>query len=249
MSNTVQVTNISKTTTKQSLHDFFTFCGKITEIDLKDVDPKVATIHFEKANAAKTALMLNGGALDGSSLIVTSDTVREDDPHHEDSAPPPGGVPFEQSDKPRAGIAAEYLAKGYVLSDNILQKAIELDNTHGISNRFLSYFTSIDKAVGSKVAGPDQTVTGKVSSTLADASVRARSMDEQRGISKSAGDYYKTALSSPFGQTVFSFYSSTTKRVQDIHEEARRMADTHKATAPSGASTSTPPAPTSGEKA
>lgn len=57
------------------------------------------------------------------------------------------GAPLEQSDKPRAGskhppvsfnlqvakptcdrlVAAEYLAKGYKLSDNILQRAIHLD--------------------------------------------------------------------------------------------------------------------------
>lgn len=55
------------------------------------------------------------------------------------------GAPLDQSDKPRAGsehapvsfigcktnlcclVAAEYLAKGYKLSDGILQQAIHLD--------------------------------------------------------------------------------------------------------------------------
>lgn len=42
--------------------------------------------------------------------------------------------------------------------------------------------------------------------------------------------YYSKAISSPFGQKVFSFYTSTTKQVRDIHEEARRIAGQHKAT-------------------
>ena len=103
-------------------------------------------IHFEKASAAKTALMLNGGTLDGAHLSVTSPTEHPDeDPaahaHHH-------GGPPDQADKPRAGIAAEYLARGYTLSDQILQRAIELDQQHGISNRFLSYIQGLDTTLG-----------------------------------------------------------------------------------------------------
>jgi hypothetical protein len=73
-------------------------------------------IHFEKSSSAKTALMvyssrvaisdppltllrskLNGGTLDGATLIVNSDTVHQDE-HHDDHT-----KPIEQSDKPRAG--------------------------------------------------------------------------------------------------------------------------------------------------
>jgi hypothetical protein len=78
------------------LHDFFTFCGTISSIDYKEKEGE-ATISFEKPNAAKTALILNGGALDGSTLAVTSDVVHQDEEHQ----PTPGT--YEQSDKPRAG--------------------------------------------------------------------------------------------------------------------------------------------------
>jgi hypothetical protein len=79
--------------------------------------------------------------LDGASLTVTSDVA-----HQDEEEPLKEGVPIEQSDKPRAGskhktwggifcgfltgitVAAEYLAKGYVLSDNILQQAIDMDS-------------------------------------------------------------------------------------------------------------------------
>lgn len=73
------------------------FCGKITSID-HDASEQTATVHFEKPSAAKTALMLNGGSLDGSTLTVTSEKE-----HHDERPTSAGdGVHFEQSDKPRA---------------------------------------------------------------------------------------------------------------------------------------------------
>ncbi|KAJ6620751.1 hypothetical protein B0H10DRAFT_2020438 [Mycena sp. CBHHK59/15] len=226
MTHSVHVSGVAPTTTETHLHDFFT----IESIDFKGT---TATIHFEKSSAAKTALMLNGGTLDSATLSVTSETEHHDEEQTE------GGTHIEQSDKPRAGIAAEYLAKGYTLSDTILTRAIEIDNKQGISKRFLSYLQSVDTTVGAKALGPDQTISGK----------QAKSVDEQKGYSKSAGDffhqYYSKALSSPFGQRVREFYTSTSKQVLDIHEEARRIAVEHKtaSTSPPVAETTPAPAP------
>ncbi|KAI0051061.1 hypothetical protein FA95DRAFT_1554874 [Auriscalpium vulgare] len=225
MTYAINVSGIAPQTTEQQLHDFFSFCGKISSIDfISTTTPKTATVHFEKASAAKTALMLNGGNLDGAHLDVHSDTVHPD----EEEQPHTPGHPIDQSDKPRAGIAAEYLAKGYVLSDGILQRAIQLDNEKGISKRFLGYFQSLDTTVGSKALGPDQTISGKVTAALQSATQQARAVDEQKGISKGANDYYTRALSSSWGQRVRAFYTDTSKQVLDIHEEARRIAATQK---------------------
>jgi len=227
MSSSVHVSSIGPSTTKDHLHDFFTFCGKITSIDY-DEKAHSATIHFEKSQAAKTALMLNGGTLDGTQLSVTShhdghsaSGESKQEGHHEEGT-------FDQSDKPRAGIAAEYLARGYSLSDQILQRAIELDNQHGISTRFISYIQNLDTTVGAKALGPNKTISGKVQESLQQAHTRARSVDEQKGYSKTASDYYSKALSSPFGQKVKFFYTTTSKQILDIHEEARHLADLHK---------------------
>ncbi|EGN98110.1 hypothetical protein SERLA73DRAFT_138379 [Serpula lacrymans var. lacrymans S7.3] len=229
---TVNVSGISPSTTETHLHDFFSFCGNIKSIDHKESDAssKSVAIHFEKPSAAHTALMLNGGHLDDATLHVTSTSVHPD--HHDNEEHHPGAH-IEQSDKPRAGIAAEYIAKGYKLSDHILQRAIELDNNQGISKRFLSYMQGLDTSVGKRALGPDQTISGKVQSTLQGATTRAKTIDEQKGYTKSAHEYYSKALSSPFGQKVFSFYTTTSKQVLDIHEEARRIADEHKAQQPS----------------
>ena len=83
---------------------------------------------------------LNGGPLNGATLSVTTET---DLPQHEDDHD--DERPIDQSDKPRAGsksiyahisttpltnlvVMAEYLAKGYMLQDHILQRAIEMDS-------------------------------------------------------------------------------------------------------------------------
>ena len=58
----------------------------------------------------------------------------------------------------------------------------------GISNRFLSYFQSLDKAAGHHALGPDQTISRKVQGTLDAASQRAKTVDEQGGYSRAAQD-------------------------------------------------------------
>ena len=133
--------------------------------------------------------MLNGGTLDGATITVTSPTEppAHDDSHHEG--------PIDQSDKPRAGIAAEYLAKGYKLSDTVLQRAIELDTQHGISKRFLSYLQSLDTTLGQKALGPDQTISAKVQEKLVQAQEQAKTIDQQKGISTKAGDVRSFNLS------------------------------------------------------
>lgn len=262
----VHVANLSETTTEKNLSDFFTFCGKIASIDF-DAATKSATIHFENPSAAKTALMLNGGSLDGSPISVTSEVEHEDahsDDHHDDTRP------IQQTDKPRAAIAAEYLAKGYTLSDNVLQRAIDIDQKQGISKRFLNYFRSLDTTLGQKLFGAKHTeptvtekgkeplgetseagaasnlgrhptVTGKAQETVAGIREKARSMDEQGGYTKSASDYYTKAIQSPFGQKVYAFYSSTSKQVLDIHEEAKRISADQKGTTATPAPTGVAP--------
>ena len=55
--------------------------------------------------------------------------------------------------------------------------------------------------------------------------------------------YYSRALASPFGQKVKAFYTTTSKQVLDIHEEARRIHETHKSATPSstGVGSAAPP--------
>ncbi|KAI6147264.1 hypothetical protein BKA82DRAFT_1001949 [Pisolithus tinctorius] len=222
----VKVSGIGKDTSELMLRDFFSFCGKITNIELKEDHQKSAIVTFERPSAAKTALMLDGGTLNGATLHVTSDAEHAEQAEPQEHPSPVRHI--EQSDKPRAGIAAEYLAKGYQLSDHVLQRAIEIDNKQGISKKFLSYFNGLDTSIGQRALGPEQTISGKVQSTYYQARDRAMSIDEQKGLSKAAHEYYSKALASPVGQKVLSFYTNTSKQVFDIHEEARRIVGQHK---------------------
>lgn len=58
----------------------------------------------------------------------------------------------------------------------------------GISKRFLSYFHSLDTSIGARALGPDQTISGKVQSTVNAATQQAKSVDEQKGFTKTAND-------------------------------------------------------------
>jgi hypothetical protein len=122
---------------------------------------------------------------------------------------------IEQEDKPRSRIVAEYLAHGYVLGDQALHRAIELDSKHGISHRFTQALSNFDN----KTKATD----------------KARSLDASYGVTNRAGaswrglnSYFEKALGTPTGQKVVEFYSKSEKQVMDIHAEALRLANLKK---------------------
>ncbi|PTU18456.1 hypothetical protein P175DRAFT_0503251 [Aspergillus ochraceoroseus IBT 24754] len=178
--------------------------------------PKSASVTFEKDAAAKTALLLDQTQL-GSAVVhvkaaQTLDEIAGSHSATAAEAKDENNHTLEQEDKPRSRIVAEYLAHGYVISDNAIQKAITLDQKHGFSSRFTAALTNFDKKTH--------------------ASDRARGLDESYQISNKAAsgwqglnNYFEKALSTPSGQKLLDFYTRTDKQVRDIHNEARRLAD------------------------
>jgi hypothetical protein len=137
--------------------------------------------------------------LAGAQATGTGET-NEEEPH------------IPQEDKPRSRIVAEYLAHGYVVSDNAIMKAIALDKKHGVSSRFTSALSNFDKKYN--------------------ATERAKGIDDSYQISNKAAtgwrglsSYFEKALGHPSGQKLRDFYVQTDKQVRDIHAEARRLAD------------------------
>ncbi|OJJ58644.1 hypothetical protein ASPSYDRAFT_45034 [Aspergillus sydowii CBS 593.65] len=218
---TVHVSGIASSTSDKEVQDFFSFCGKIVNISVTPTSseanaPKSASVTFEKDAAAKTALLLDQTQLGPSVVTVKAAQSLEDiageqgtsaaqakDENHND---------IEQEDKPRSRILAEYLAHGYAISDQALQRAIALDQKHGFSSRFTSVLSNFDKKTG--------------------ATDRARGLDESYKLSDKAASgwrglhsYFEKALGTPSGQKLRDFYSQTDKQVRDIHNEARRLAD------------------------
>ena len=116
-----------------------------------------------------------------------------------------------QEDKPRSRIVAEYLAHGYAISDKAIERAINLDQQHGVSNRFVSALTNFNEKYK---------VTEK-----------SRGMDERYGVSTKAQQgwlglqsYFEKAASTPTGQKLRGFYEQGSKQVMDVHNEARHLA-------------------------
>jgi len=236
---TVHVKNISKETSEKEVKDFFSFCGKISSIEITPSgDTQSATVSFGKETAAKTALLLDNTQLGATHVQVSSATgSSEDDGSHFTHNADRDSDEITQEEKPRSRIIAEYLAHGYVIGDQASQRAIDLDQKHGVSSRFLSTLQTMDQKT--------------------QASSKAKSVDQSYGVTQKATSllsgltsYYEKAAGTPTGQKLVNFYTQTSKQVQDIHAEARRLADlkkeetaTHK---PAGTEKTTSTAPPPG---
>jgi len=237
----VHVSNIASSTSEKEVRDFFSFCGKITSLTLTpssgEADAsKSATVTFEKETAAKTALLLDNTQLGPAAVHVEAahsiDDIAGSHAASASEAKDENQHDIEQEDKPRSRIVAEYLAHGYMISDQAIQQAISLDNKHGFSTRFTNALSSFDK----KLSATD----------------RAKGLDQKYKISDQAASgwrglnsYFEKALDTPTGQKVRDFYMQTDKQVRDIHSEARRLADLKSGKT----SDSTTAAPTSTEQA
>lgn len=142
-----------------------------------------------------------------------------------------------------------YIALSPLILTTTVRRFPSPTEKQGISERFISYFRSIDSSLGQKALGPDQTISGKVQSSVSGGISQAKSFDEQKGVTKTVGDvsaspivrprvvltivaqYYTRTLSSSFGSKVQTFYTTTAKHIQDIHEEAKRLAGWNKTNA------------------
>ncbi|KAI1073708.1 hypothetical protein F5B20DRAFT_566081 [Whalleya microplaca] len=214
---TVLVKNISGESQDKEVEDFFTFCGKITDIKVTPGanGTKDASVTFEKETAAKTAQLLNNTELRGARISVAPADGKLDDGTPHTSNVDRDTDEITQEEKPRSRILAEYLAHGYVIGDATLQRAIDLDHQHGVTSRFMTTLQKLDQKYH--------------------ASDRAKAADQSYGISTRANSifhglssYFEKATSSPTGQRLVKFYTESQRQVQDIHAEARRLAELKK---------------------
>jgi len=216
MATTVHVKNIASQTSEQEVRDFFSFCGKISNLSVTQEgdNSKSASVTFEKESAAKTALLLDSTQLGKSQVHVTA-ASNIDDVASKAGAAVSSSTNDEhiaQEDKPRSRIFAEYLAHGYTVSDSVIEKALQLDTKHGVSSRFTSALSTFDQRT-------------KTTDT-------AKSLDTKYGVSDKAStawggltSYFEKALGTPTGQKLREFYVQGDKQVRDVHTEARRLAD------------------------
>ncbi|KAL2175025.1 uncharacterized protein P884DRAFT_229051 [Thermothelomyces heterothallicus CBS 202.75] len=221
MATTVHVKNIGAQTEDKEIKDFFSFCGKISSIDItSEGETKSATVNFEKETAARTALLLNHTQLGGNEITVTGDNVSTPPPQESSADAAERGADdvssvLTQEEKPRSRILAEILAHGYLVADQGLQKAIALDEQHNITARFVKTLRQLDERTH--------------------ATDHARAADASYGITQRASSlltglnsYFEKASNTPTGKRIVDFYTTSQRQVQDIHNEARRLAELKK---------------------
>jgi hypothetical protein len=210
--NTVHVTNISSSTSEKEIKDFFSFCGKISDIKVTPTgETQEAKVIFEKETAAKTALLLDNTQLGRTQVSVSGAEGAKE----VDDSPVKDSDEITQEQKPRSRIIAEYLAHGYTIGDTAAQRALDMDKKHGLSARFLQTLQNLDNKYHAtekaKTADQSYGITAKA-----------------QGVFHSLVSYYEKAAETPTGKKIVDFYSQTAQQVEDIHKEARRLADLKK---------------------
>merc|ERR1712093_387466 len=221
---TVKIDNLSSSTTKEGLSAFLGFCGSIEDISISGTS---GTVTFAKESAAKTAELLSGGSLDGSVLTIHSTASHSTADHDEEHAE---GSDIAQESKPRTAVIAEVLSHGYILGDKAIEKAIELDHSYGISARFLNFFKPLTQQFTEKASELNQQhhISEKAVNAAKDTDAKLNVKDNVNKATQIGKQYYSSALQSPLGSKVSQFYTQTSKQVVDVHEEARRIANSRK---------------------
>jgi RNA recognition motif-containing protein len=216
MATTVHVEGISTKTSEDEIKSFFSFCGKISSLSVKPTGPdtQAASVTFEKPAAAKTALLLDNTQLGPNSVHVSAsksiDELADESKKPEDASKDAHDV--EQEDKPRSRIIAEYLAHGYAISDQAIERALALDQQHGISTKFTSALKNFDQRFHA---------TEKAQAVDTKFGVTEKLAAGWRGLSS----YFDKAAGTPTGQKLREFYIAGNKQVIDVHNEARHLAN------------------------
>lgn len=210
------------------LHDFFSFCGAVTSVTLLGPENGLGrySVEFELAKAAQTALLLDEAELAGVPIRVAGLT---------EAAPPEpassGALTGDilQEEKPKAAILAQLLAKGYVLSDDLIARAVKVDAEKGYSARFRAFVAELEKYVG--LDDPNSRASAGYSA--AQSTVASWSEREWPNLQF----YFDKAALHP---RVHSYYQLLQKEVADVHQEANRLYALAKAQDPAPAAAPAP---------
>jgi hypothetical protein len=170
-------------------------------------------VTFEKETAAKTALLLDNTQLGSTQVSVSSATGGDDFGHHTNEER--DSDELTQEEKPRSRIIAEYLAHGYRIGDQAIQKSIELDNKHGVSDRFLKTLQNLDAKYHA---------TDKAKAADSQYQVTQKATTAYNSLLTGLSSYYEKASGTPTGQKLVNFYTQAQVQALDVHNEAKRLA-------------------------
>ncbi|KAI7858407.1 hypothetical protein BDC45DRAFT_498277 [Circinella umbellata] len=214
--NYVLVKNISLQSNENTVKEFFLFCGKIKEFELTkddDNEHQVALINFERESAAKTATLLSNALIDDCHITAA--------PYFSSATPVGEGEEAghtsekeaeetSQEAKPKSRIAAEILANGYMLQDQIVAKGLEYDGKYGLSTRITGYLGMLQtnvRSIDDKYRIWDKAVE----------------LDQKYKIQEKVTNAAQTALQSQPGQKARGIAEQTFAQIAAVHMEATKI--------------------------
>jgi len=196
----VQVTNISPNANEKTVSDFFSFCGKIIKLYFdkeEGKDTNKAVVQFETESAAKTALLLTHAHIVDRPIAVEIYPPK-DAPLSEPGTP----VPEERiahkdfgdtndDERTKTSVIASLLASGYVLAQDAVTKAKEIDDEHNIS---LHLKVGVE-TLKVKAQEIDQTyrISEKATQMKQSATEKAKKIDEDYKITEKATQMKQSA--------------------------------------------------------
>lgn len=218
---TIIASNIPSSVEESKVKEFFSFCGKIDSIKQQDQESEGKSayqVRFASAGAVSTALLLNGAELGGGEVHVIQLGVDKPLPlsealpsyesaNHED---------IDQEEKPKSAILAQYLSQGYVVSDQLIEKALAFDKAHGYSEKFRNFVTSLDQKYH---------VQEKTTASAEQADTKFNIAENYNKGKMSLGDYFDKFKQDKYGSKIHQFYSGLVNDTKAVHDEARRLAD------------------------
>ncbi|ORE03599.1 hypothetical protein BCV72DRAFT_308094 [Rhizopus microsporus var. microsporus] len=217
----VIVKNISTQSSEKTVKEFFLFCGKILDFELTlddDGQHQIALIRFERESAAKTATLLSNALIDDCHIVA--------EPYFESAKPKDEAVPentgaadehVQQESKPKARIAAEILANGYILQDQVVAKGLEYDSKYNVTTRLSGYFS----ALTSNVKQIDEKY--RIWDKALEIDNKFKIHEKVQTAAQTAQSKATAALQSPTGQKVHDFANQTIAQIAAVHYEAKKI--------------------------
>jgi len=194
----VEVQNISPNATEKTVSDFFSFCGKISNLYMdKDVSKGTfrAVVQFETEAAARTALLLTNALIVDRPITVLSYTKG---PITENKLPQTPGTPVSSehithrdfggvhdNERTKTSVLASMVAAGYVLASDSLTKAKSYDEEH---TQFSTKLKQGVEVVQNKASELDKQygISDKVGAVKQSATEKAKKLDEDYHLSEKA---------------------------------------------------------------
>lgn len=221
---------IPLTATDEKISEFFSFCGKIKNMEVidKTVSTKIVEVEFEKSSAISTALLLNGAEFEGAAIVVSEPETSSpaaavvDDSTHDAS----GDRDIDQESKPKSAVIAELLANGYVLQSSLVEKAIQFDQQRGISDKFNSFISNLDQKY--HLQEKNKQIVDQTNNLVDQANNQWGLQNYWNNGMRTLNSYMDKFKNDKYGSQVHDFYKIVTQDVKSVNDEALRLAELKK---------------------